>query len=114
MFAIDAAYRREGGKLVFIHEDRSNEATDDLCDLRVRFEITAIYPAEADTGAGMDWNGDIASIEMRAYSGHFKNWRVLHGDQLEAAKAFLLLEYGRQLWEAGGDYAQALHYGEAA
>jgi hypothetical protein len=114
MYEVECAFRRENGALLFIHEDHFREATDDLCDLRVRFEITAIYPAEPDTGAAMDWNGDIASIEMRSYSVSRRRWCVLRNAELEAAKAFLLREYGAKLWAAGGEYAEALHYGEAA
>ncbi len=114
MYEVECAFRRESGALLFIHNDHFNEATDDLCDLRVSFDVTAIYPAEPDTGAGMDWNGDISTIEMRSYSGNWKRWQLLRHDEFEAAKAFLLREYGAQLWAAGGDYAEAVHYGEAA
>ncbi len=114
MYEVECAFRRENGSLTFLRDSDYHEATDELCDLRVGFAITAIYPAEPDTGAAMDWNGDIATIEMRSYSGNWKRWRLLRGEEFEAAKAFLLREYGAQLWAAGGEYAEAVHYGEAA
>jgi hypothetical protein len=112
MYEVECAYRRENGGFVFVHETQINEAIDDLCDLRVRFAITAIYPAEPDIGAGMDWNGDIASIEIRTMG--WRKWRILRDSEFDAAKAFLLKEYGRELWQAGDNYAEAVHYGEVA
>ncbi len=114
MYEVECAFRRENGSLAFIHDSDYREATDDLCDLRVGFEITDIYPAEPDTGAAMDWNGDISTIEMRVFTTGRRRWCLLRGAEFEAAKAFLLRHYGAQLWAAGGDYAEAVHYGEAA
>lgn len=112
MFEVECAYRREDSGTVFIHEDNVNEETDALCDLRVGFVIADIYPAEPDIGAGWDWDGDIASIEIRTMT--WRKWRILRGAEEEAARAFLLREYGTELWQAGDDYAEAVHYGEVA
>jgi hypothetical protein len=114
MYEVDCAYRRYDGGIRFIREARMNEAKDDLATLRVTFEVTAIYPPEKDTGAGLNWNGDIASIKMLDFAGQWKRWRILRGDELEAAKTFLLEEYAEELWQAGFEHAESLHLGEVA
>lgn len=114
MFECECAFRRYAGGIRFIREERFNEARDELCELKVSFSVTDTYPAEKDTGAGFDWNGDIAEIKMRGFVGDWRSWRVLRGDELEAAKSFLLKEHGAALWQAGHDHAEALHFGEVA
>jgi len=114
MYELDCAFRRSKTDIRFIREERIDEAKDDLCSLRVRFEITEIYPPEKDTGAGLDYRGDIASIEMRGFTGNWRRWRVLHGEELEAARAFLLEEYAEEVWDAAYEYAESLYYREVA
>jgi hypothetical protein len=114
MYERDCAFRRYDGGIRFIREERFNEAKDELCELKVIFNVADIYPPEKDTGAGFDWNGDIAEIRMRGFTGDWRRWRVLRGDEFDTAQAFLLREYGSALWQAGYDYAEALHLGEVA
>lgn len=112
MYECECAYRDDNGVRVFVLGEAMDEATDTICDLRVRFAITAIYPAEPDVGAGMDWNGDIAAIEIRTQD--WRRWRRLNGDEFEAARKFLLLHFGAALWQAGDDHAEAVYLGEVA
>lgn len=113
MYECECAYRSdENGARVFVLGEEMVEATDTICDLRVRFAITAIYPAEPDVGAGMDWNGDIAAIEIRTQD--WRRWRKLNGDEFEAARKFLLMHFGAALWQAGDDHAEAVYFGEVA
>jgi hypothetical protein len=114
MYECECAFRRFDGGIRFIREARMNEAKDDLCTLRVRFEITQIFPPEKETGAEMDYLGDIATIEMRGFTGDWKRWRVLRGEELETAKLFLLEAYGEELWNAASDHAEALYLGKVA
>lgn len=113
MYEVECAYRRDGGALKFIRECRMDETTDDFCKLRVTFRVDEIYPADPDTGVGMDWNGGIDSIEIRNFVG-WTRWRVLRGDELETARRFLEEEYAEEMLQAEGDYAEAVHYGEVA
>ncbi len=112
MYEVECAYRRENGVRVFMRDDQLNEETDRFCDMRVYFDVTDIYPAEASTGAAMDWNGDIVSIEIRPVG--WGRWHGLEGADFEAAKTFLLREHAKALWEKGGQYAETLHFSEAA
>lgn len=114
MYECDCAFRRCDGGIRFIREERYNEAKDELCELKVTFSVTDTYPAEKDTGAGFDWSGDIAEIRMRGFVGDWRRWRVLRGDEFEAAQTFLLKEYGDALWQAGHDHAEAVHCSEVA
>jgi hypothetical protein len=113
MYECECAYRSDdNGARVFVLGDEMVDATDTICDLRVRFAIAEIYPAEPDVGAGMDWNGDIDTIEIRTQC--WRRWKKLNGDERAAAQSFLLLHFGAQLWQAGYEYAEAVHYGEVA
>ena len=116
MFEVECAYRQADGALNFLHD---SDATDDdaLAVLRVTFAVRRIFPPEPDTGAGMDWDGDVSTIEMRQvgdYSPRFSRWIVLRDAQHAAALEFLLRVHGRALWESGDEAAEALFYGEAA
>jgi len=112
MYECECAFYRDdqGGTVLVRPEDMSD--TDTICDLRVRFAITAIYPAEPDVGAGMDWNGDIATIEIRTQD--WRRWRILRGEEMERARQFLLTHYEDPLWQAADAYAEAIYHGEAA
>lgn len=113
MYEVAVYFRRtDRGGIEFIPDAEANEDCDATCELRVRFKIHDIYPAEADTGAGMDWDGDIDTISMR--TDEFPRWSRLRDEDFVAAKAFLLREHGDALWDAGYDYAKAVHYGEVA
>lgn len=113
MYEVDAYFRRtDRGGIQLIADAEANEDCDATCKLRVRFEIHAIYPAEKDVGAEMDWDGDIDTISMRTEE--FHRWSRLRDEDFVAAKTFLLREHGDALWQAGYDYAEAVHYGEVA
>jgi hypothetical protein len=113
MYECECAFRSgENGARVFVLGEEMDEATDTVCDLRVRFAITAIYPPEPDVGAGMDWNGDIAAIQIRTQC--WRRWRKLNGDEFDAARDFLLRHFGGELWQAGDDHAEAVYFGEVA
>jgi hypothetical protein len=114
MFEVECAYRRVDGGIKFIREERMDENRDDLCAIRVSFAITEIYPPEKDTGASLDYQGDIAEIAMRRFTGDWKQWRFLRGEEFEAAKLFLLEEHAEELWQAAGEVAEAEYFGEAA
>lgn len=114
MFQTECAFRREDGVIRFIRESRMDEARDDLCILKAVFRVDEIYPPEEDTGAELDWNGPgIAEIHMRRCAG-WTRWRVLNGDEFEAAKTFLQEEYAEELQTAEFDYAEAVYFGEVA
>lgn len=113
MFQTECAFRREDGAIRFIRESRMDEDRDDLCVLKVFFQIDEIYPPEKDTGAGMDWApGGISEIHMRRCIGWTK-WKVLNGEELEAAKTFLQEEYAEEIGDAEQDDAKAV-YNEVA
>lgn len=113
MYEVEVAYRPLGGDAVeFIPETACGEDHQDFCVLRVRFRVAAIYPPEPEGGAGMDWDGDIDSIHMRIVE--FPRSKRLRDEAFVAAKTFLLREHGNALWQAGYEYAEALHYGEVA
>src|SRR3989304_915311 len=112
MFEVEAYCRRDGrGGIQLIADRDVDDAIDELCELRVRFRIDAIYPPEKDTGAGMDWDGDIDTIQMR--TPEIPRLRRLRDEEFVAAKTFLLAEHGDALWQAGYDHAEAVHFGEA-
>jgi len=113
MFEVECAFRRESGGYVFIRESRMDETTDDFCKLKVKFRVDEIYPAEPDTGAAMDWNGGIETIEMRACVG-WPRWKFLRGEEFATAKLFLEEEYPQELLDAETDNAEAVHFGEVA
>ena len=113
MYKVEAYFRRDGrGGVQFLADHETDENRDRMCELRVRFEVLAIYPAEKDNGSEMDWDGDIATIHMRADD--FPRAARLRDEDFVAAKAFLLREHGDALWQAGYEFAESLHFGEVA
>ena len=113
MYEVEVAYRQlPGGAIEYIPEAEVGEEHQDFCVLRVRFDITEIYPPEPDVGAGLDWVGDIDSITMRVTE--FPRAKRLRDEAFVAAKTFLLAHHEKALWEAADDYAESLFYGEAA
>lgn len=110
MYEVECAFRRVDGAIRFIRESRMDETLDDFCVLKVRFQIDEIYPPEKDTGAGMDWApGGISEIHMRRMTG-WPRWKVLSGDELDAAKTFLEEEYAEELADAEQDEATAVYH----
>jgi len=113
MYECECAYRRDDrGGIQFIADHEANDDCDASCELRVRFAIREIYPPEKDSGSGLDWDGDIATIHMRTNA--FPRFARLRDEDFVAAKAFLLREHEDALWQAGYDYAEAVYLGEAA
>lgn len=114
MYEVECAFRRVDGGLMFVREERMDEASDDFCKLRVFFQIDEIYPAEDDTGAAMDYSpGGIASIEMRPFIGKSRG-KILREGEFEAARTFLQEEFAEELERAETEAAEALYFGEAA
>jgi len=114
MFVIEALFvaTPEGG-FAFVPESDQDESQD-WCELHVSFAASVVYPPEPDNGSGVTWDGGIDTIELRPVTGAFRRQRMLTGADFEAAKVFLLREHGAALWQAESDYAEAVHYGEAA
>lgn len=114
-FQAECAVRGETGALAFAAAaDASGEAAP--CVLRVNFDVTRYYPADPATGAGSDWDGDIAVIQLRrtGAGARFQRFTPLIGQDFKAARAFLLKVHGAALWTAGGVYADALARDEEA
>lgn len=115
MFKAICAYRiADDGAFAFLDPQDTPEDHQQFAELRVGFTVSDLYPPEPDIGMGWDWAGDIDSIKLRVEGGAFTRFRTLRDADYAAARAFLLRVHGRELWEAGDVYAEALFYGEAA
>ena len=113
MYEVEVAYRSlPGGGVEFMPEAEIAANHQDFCVLKVRFHVAAIYPPEPDVGADMDWDGDIDTISMRI--AEFPRSKRLRDEAFVAAKTFLLAQHGTALWQAGYEYAKALHLGKVA
>jgi hypothetical protein len=110
MFEIRCAYRQIDGAIVYLPEGEVPEGHDKFCTLRVYFSVDEIFPPEPETGAELDWRGDIDAIEIRAVGGAiaFRSYRRLQGAELAAARGFLLSHHAKALWLAGGRWAERL------
>ena len=112
MYEAECAYHRPDGALQFLTDSQTPNDHADFAVLKVSFDVRDIFPPESDNGSGLTWEGGIAAISMRIVDQAFE--RTLRGDEYIAARDFLLLAHGTELWESGDDYAEALFYGEAA
>jgi hypothetical protein len=101
MYTAECTYRSGEPDLLFFFPTGG----DRECDLRVSFTPKAFYPAERDIGADADFDADIACIEMRdcADADKPKNWHVLTGSALRAAKCFLNQHHSRPMWDQAFD-----------
>jgi hypothetical protein len=111
MFEIQCAFTEAGGAARYLAPGETPGGHEAFCSLRVYFSVTEIFPPEPLTGAELDWLGDIEAIETRTCGAgdRFRRYRRLQGEELEAARRFLLQHHGKALWDAGGTYAEQVY-----
>lgn len=103
MFQIECTCLPSPDGFTFWPEDSES---DSPCELRVTFEPIAYYPPEPDVGAGHDFDARVASIEMLDASAPVsiqggEQWRVLTGNELHNAHAFLGKHHWKEMWAVG-------------